>query len=310
MIFLQPHASIFAETKWKACDLMGSPDDCERIANGAPESPDTWIEEWMDATIPNDNTEKLGVDVGANMGLVSLRLLQKGITRLVSVEPQPDLCCAAKRTAEYNRYGDNSLFMCGGLSPEDQLPNATLQLSGGLWRSGSKFDSLGFWKQHGLPSVVPLFSFADVFLHQPPQHYTFIKLDTDSLDCLLLRRLVDEQRAGRLSFDTVTLETLFRPLCSDNELFSQLLADLQEDGYDIYRAPAERGGDRQVWEKWPVPVDKYAHLNDAHVILPTTTLFKFKKFTLETWRKIFKGWRRQFQVTASKIPLPHLEQPM
>ena len=66
--------------------------------------------------------------------------------------------------------------------------------------------------------------------------YQFVKIDTDSIDCEILRLLLEMQRHGHLSFETVTLETWAGKLCGNNVLFSALLADLQGDGYSVYRA--------------------------------------------------------------------------
>ena len=54
----------------------------------------------------------LAMDVGANLGLVTLRMLQAG-ARVIAIEPQLDLCCAASASAAFNGFTERSLFLCG-----------------------------------------------------------------------------------------------------------------------------------------------------------------------------------------------------
>jgi len=156
------HASVFLETDWGKCDLISqnsSVEPCRKIGQGHPSMPDAWLEEFMEAVLiqnpsclkRSDNVESStanprndvplpscdAVDVGANTGLVSLRLLQLGVTRLIAIEPQVDLCCAARQSAIYNGYGQRSLFLCGGLAPHDSDPDKiskTLKITDAFWR--------------------------------------------------------------------------------------------------------------------------------------------------------------------------------
>jgi hypothetical protein len=135
-------------------------------------------------------------------------------------------------------------------------------------------------------------------------HYKFIKLDTDSVDCELLRELVDRQRKGELTFGSASLEVWSGEHC-EGDHFAQLLFDLQEDGYDVYRAPSIPGS---------VPANNtYDHVrlfdcapeltyNAAR--LPSYTLLRMKKLGLDGWKSADREWTKMNQLFVSKLVLP------
>lgn len=316
-----PHASIFAETKLGSCDLLShdeSAEPCTRVEHGSPDAPDTWLEEFIETVMHrnpgcqphNSENKELPscnvVDVGSNLGLVSMRLLQMGATRLISVEPQADLCCAGRQSAIYNGYGPRSLFLCGGITDDNQT-NATLKISDSFYRlHDSKFRAEHFIKSHGLPNEVPLYPLDRVFLPRSEnkfEQYAFVKLDTDSFDCDLLRSLWDHQRRGVLSMDAISLET-WTGLCNNNEQFSQLLFDIQQDGYTIYRAEAamKSTGSETIYQQYDL-YDSHPDLTAQKVPLITTTLLEFKKMSLQEWQETKKDWRLKYQMGISKILL-------
>lgn len=313
-----PHASIFAETQPGKCDLLPNLQACQNIGLGMAEAPDRWLEEFINIVVPRscNKTSSLpchGVDVGSNLGLVSMRLLQAGVDQLIAIEPQSDLCCAGRASAAYNGYKDRSLFLCGGLNYQENA--SELAMSNTLWRIGGSYPVRESIVSRGLPVTVPIYPFGTVFTtitNDPePQHFDFIKIDTDSIDCELLRTLIDYQREEKLTFDTATLEIWTGKSCDDNNLFSQLLYDLQQDGYDVYRTPAEvtrifEGYDGFTKRIPPIP-DRWPQLVERSVKMPSTTLIKMKKFSLEEWKALPKEWRGKYQLALTKVSLADLE---
>eukprot|EP00037_Helgoeca_nana_P009367 m.82106 g.82106 ORF g.82106 m.82106 type:complete len:184 (-) comp19536_c0_seq1:159-710(-) len=164
---------------------------------------------------------------------------------------------------------------------------------------------LQYIKQLGhFPKVVPLFPL-DHILGHAKNAITFAKIDTDSIDCDILREMVDRQRRGEFSFDAASLEVWAGPVCKDNTLFSQLLADLQADGYDIYRAPAAYGNTpNTLTTRLPATVE-LPELSTP-VYLRTSTLWRFKVFTLKIWLAIDKKVLARSQMGVSKVRWPEI----
>jgi hypothetical protein len=78
----------------------------------------------------------LCVDAGANVGLVSLQLLQLGCSTL-AIEPQTDLAAAARASARYNGWADRYELLNGGVTLASE--GGTLKLgSVQLYRYGGK----------------------------------------------------------------------------------------------------------------------------------------------------------------------------
>jgi len=276
------------------------------MADGHPAFPDNWIVEFIDATMSNNygSVPFLALDIGSNLGLVSLRLLQKG-AHLIAVEPQVDLCCAGLASAIYNGFGGKTLQLCGGASVGKIEPDAMLHVPDHAYRYGAEAGyAAKSLDAHGLPHDSPLYPL-DTILDLTPMmgsHFAFIKIDTDSIDCLILRQLLDRQRNMDLSFNSAALEVWAGPHCDSNEQFSQLLFDLQEDGYDIYRTPAVSGGESLISPPGMYPVrDDYPTLTESRVDLGQTTLLLFKRFSLDEWKEVPKLWTTQNQMAVTKV---------
>jgi FkbM family methyltransferase len=304
---------IIAEFTRGTCDVLRA-HGCERFEGGAADTPDGWILDMLEVALAGCNEEAseecFAMDVGSNLGLIALRMLQAG-SHVVAAEPQSDLCCAAHHTAAFNDFGDRAIFLPSGIAVSTVDADAMIDVALSAYRYGKSTDGSAalsaesFMRKHGAPLTgMPLHKL-ETALGPRGIHYQFIKLDTDSVDCDLLRELVDRQRNGELTFGTVSLEVWAGKHCTENGSFGQLLFDVQSDGYDIYRTPAT---------SYTVPaVNPYSYtrmydtapkLTRSAVKLPTTTLLRMRKLSLAEWTAAPKNWAKGDQLLVSKLELP------
>ena len=173
------------------------------------------------------------IDIGSNLGLISLRMLQSG-ARLTAVEPQTTSVPHAP--AQYNGFGQPR-FICAGAGVSDSVSEGdVLSVKSNAYRYGGGTRDLSqMYTRLGLPRSVPLVKLNSILgargtlpLHQD-RH--------GPVDCDLLRELLNRQRKGLLSFESVSLEVWTGSHCEGLK-FAQLLAELQQDGYDLCRTPA------------------------------------------------------------------------
>ena len=145
------------------------------------------------------------IDVGLNLGLITVRLLQTGAT-VTAFEPQIDLCCASNATARYNKLSGNLRQHCGGVGPngvrENSVVPSSALSSSPKWRYGAGNAVVERFHSLGLPTKVPLFDLADIVTRGI--EYELIRLDTDSVDCDLLGSLMTMQRRGQVRFRSVS----------------------------------------------------------------------------------------------------------
>jgi FkbM family methyltransferase len=159
-------------------------------------------------------------DIGGNVGLMTYTMLALG-SQVVTVEPQHDLCNVIKRTAALNGWDSRSQVICGGVDVHPVQQSLSLDMKhvfriGGSTRSGT--------------IEVPV---QDIMQILPSGHYDFIKIDTDSIDCPLLGKLVAEIFQGHWSVDSMILET-WEGNCKGGVL-AELVHRLQQLNYTVYR---------------------------------------------------------------------------
>jgi len=167
----------------------------------------------------------------------------------------------------------------------------------GTWKDGKAtgpWDVYSNFTRLGLPLKVPLYPLADIIpwrtrtasvLRQKPlgHHYTFIKIDTDSIDCDILRYFVDLTQRGVLTFTAATLE--MSGFCATSQgLVEQrrLFADLQGLGYHLYRADAhylQKDGLAADFDRHPTLTQEVTHL-------PSAAILRFKNMSHEAWNRI------------------------
>lgn len=298
-------APVHMELRRGTCDLLLDA-GCDRIEGGAIDSPDAWLLDVMEVILSDCNHSAVTcntLDIGSNLGLVSLRMLQSG-ARLTAVEPQTDLCCASSASAQQNNFGQRSRFLCAGVGVSGSVSEGdVLSVSPNNYRYGLHAHAKGkisqMYTRLSLPRSVPLLKLSSI-VGPRGTHYRFIKIDTDSVDCDLLRELLDRQRKGLLSFETVSLEVWTSAHCKGAK-FARLLSDLQQDGYDLYRTPASTDNAPMTnTYEFQATRDNFPELTQNDVRLQTTSLLRFKKFTAAQWLAVPAAWTKQYQLLVSK----------
>lgn len=293
------------ELRRGTCDLLLD-SGCDRIESGARDSPDAFLLDVMEAILSDCNHSAVTcntIDIGSNLGLISLRILQSGAL-LTAVEPQTDLCCASRASAQQNNFGQRSRFLCAGVGVSGSVSEGdVLSVSPKNYRYGLHAHSKGkisqMYTRLSLPRSVPLLKLSSI-VGPRGTHYRFIKIDTDSVDCDLLRELLDRQRKGLLSFETVSLEVWTSAHCKGAK-FARLLSDLQQDGYDLYRTPASTDNAPMTnTYEFQATRDNFPELTQNDVRLQTTSLLRFKKFTAAQWLAVPAAWTGQYQLLVSK----------
>jgi FkbM family methyltransferase len=181
------------------------------------------------------------VDVGSNMGTHTLALLQLGV-RVVSIEPQTDLCVSSRIAAQIAGYSHRSHIICGGLSMSRASNfNERLEVGPKNHRYGADTSLLPYKL-----GPVPLYALERLVSTQRKVH--FLKIDTDSIDCLVLQQALDLMEEGRTEFDAIILET-WDTSCTNQNLIGQQILKLVRSGYTLFRTLVfERSWDDHKWE--------------------------------------------------------------
>jgi FkbM family methyltransferase len=175
----------------------------------------------------------LTLDIGSNFGLHALAALRLG-ARVVGVEPQTDLCVAARASAAANGWAARSLFLCGGVAAAADAPrDARLTLGAELYR----YQGPRSVPHYALPASVPLYTLAHLVDGFPAgAFFRLVKIDTDSIDCAVLGQVVALVQAGRIAVGAFFLESW------DHSCRANGAADLaaflwwaHTSGYTVYR---------------------------------------------------------------------------
>lgn len=284
---------IIVESVPNSCNLLHSPKGCEMISERSENAPDSWIQLVLAMNLQQCHSRPCEtMDIGSNLGLLTYRMLQAG-AYVTAIEPQTDLCQATRETIAYNGYSAQSMVLCGALGI-DSAPNSTFTLSGSLYRYHGMTDIAKRFADWNLPLDVPVYNLNSLLrFRSRPVHYDFIKVDTDSIDCSILRYLIDAQRKDLIRFQTITMEVSCCPMGNAKALdqFAQLMADLQEDGYSLYRPGV------QYQEFIPEHTDSKV---DTVIGVP---FFKFKEKTYEQWRApglVDGDWKRKYHLYVTK----------
>ena len=208
--------------------------DPEMLPGAATWGPDTHIRDLINSVMlpcalrfrPDDC---IAVDIGANFGLHALAMLQLG-ARVIAVEPQTDLCVAARLSAAANGWAARSVFLCGGVAAfADSPADARLGLGDGLHR----YHGPRTVPQYTQPMSVPLYSVAHLIAGLPQGAFIrFAKIDTDSIDCHVLGQYIDLVKAGRISVGAFVFESWDS---SCRETAAGHLWWLHTNGYTVYR---------------------------------------------------------------------------
>jgi hypothetical protein len=281
-------AGIFAETRRGTCNLFHDRSSCSKFQNEESDSPDFWIQHVVSRALHGCRTKPcFAIDFGSNLGLHAMRMLQHGAF-VLGVEPQADLSCASQASFRANGFADRANFVIGGIS---HIPTNEKLTSTDQYRYGGTINVTSLYSKLGveLPTSVPIYALRDILpLNAGLKNYKFVKIDTDSLDCDLVREFLNLKDEKLLTFQSASFETWAGPGCADPS-FSELLERLQKDGYNIYRA---RNDAR----------DDFEDLTELAVTpAPGITLFMFGSMNLDEWLAIPKEWAGQYQMFISNI---------
>lgn len=167
------------------------------------------------------------IDVGSNVGAHTMVMLLLG-ARVVAIEPQTDFCVASRLSAAAAGYANRSHIVCGGLAPS---------------RSTPRTDKLGLdtnnWRYEGKISDMPyrLEPVALVSLERLVSHHLkvdMLKIDTDSIDCLVLQQAMDMMESRGVQIKAMLLES-WDNSCTNKNLIGHQILKLSRLGYNIYR---------------------------------------------------------------------------
>ena len=206
-----PHVRDILATILLKCSIRGNPDDC------------------------------FAIDVGSNMGTHTLAMLQLG-ARVVAIEPQTDLCVASRIAAAYSGFANRCYIICGGVSSTRiRDPSARLSVGSKNHRYGADASKLPYKLD-----PVPLYSLEQLVSTQKKVH--FLKIDTDSIDCLVLQQALDLMKEGRIEIDAIILES-WDGTCSHQNLIGNQILYLVRNGYTMHRTLVfERSWDDNRWD--------------------------------------------------------------
>ena len=143
-----------------------------KIETGESDAPDAWIQLVLAHILRNcEHSSCLSVDLGSNLGLLSMRMLQHG-SRVIAVEPQADLSCAAEISSVQNGFKQSVHFIRGGVYHErsNRLLSAAQQYRyGGTINVSELYNHL----EISLPTEVPIFYIGDIVKNRYPPRVQF-----------------------------------------------------------------------------------------------------------------------------------------
>lgn len=167
------------------------------------------------------------VDVGSNVGAHTLVMLQLG-ARVVAIEPQMDFCIATRTAAAASGWENRSHVVCGGLAGhQTDSQDAMLPVDATNWRYEGKLSEMPY-KLDAVPLV------ALDRLIRSHSAVDFLKIDTDSIDCLVLQQAIDLMDSRGLKIRGMMLET-WDGSCKNSNLIGKQMLKLAKMGYSIYR---------------------------------------------------------------------------
>lgn len=279
----------FAAGVHTECDLLHN--NCKEIQQGNAKAPDRWLVNFIEVTMKKC-TGCLSFDFGSNLGLVSLSLLSMG-SSVVSIEPQLDLCCASRVSSSMT---DKHISYCGGVKTSSQTPTyLEISVQSPGFRDGwapTSQEMHVLFKSLGLPDLykVPLINMREIIdkgIQSFGNNIEMVKIDTDSIDCTLVREILDSSTP----FSSITFETWSNDECAERSNFVRLLRDLQQNGYEIYHTPAQQDAYSPKYiHKQMSLVANIIYLKDSRLwqLLPVKAMSKNEQLLLHNLRNVYQ----------------------
>lgn len=172
------------------------------------------------------------IDIGANFGFLTLSMLHLN-TRVVSVEPQLDLCASLMASVQRGGLAHRSTIRCGAVASSSNLQQGTSWLPNfnfsETYRYDGKVAAPFSYSQYGLEKGVPVVKLDELL---PPAGTTIqmLKIDTDSIDCdILWQQLLPRLQRSEVDVRNICFESSG---CSD---LSTPLHEYQKLGFTVFR---------------------------------------------------------------------------
>lgn len=215
---------------------------CDEMVRGASTwGPDTHIRDVINSImlpcalrwLPNDC---LALDIGSNFGLHTLGMLQLG-ARVISVEPQTDLCVASRLSIEANGWAARSVVLCGGVAAAgDAAIDAQLNISSiSNLMPPHRYQGPIAVPHYKNPVSVPLYTINRLLADLPQRtFFRLVKIDTDTIDCSVLAQVLDAVDQEKMTVGAFIFES-WDMSCRAETATGRLLVRLRRAGFVIYR---------------------------------------------------------------------------
>jgi FkbM family methyltransferase len=169
------------------------------------------------------------IDVGSNVGAHTMVMLELG-ARVVSIEPQQDLCVATRFSASALGYASRSRVICGGVAPNKSTPRNTLFMV----KNGHRYNGFDPFTTSFPYTIGPVPMIALERLVGTKSRVDFLKIDTDSFDCATLEQAIHMMSSHGVVFRAFLLET-WDDSCLGGNLIGHQILKLARMGYSVYR---------------------------------------------------------------------------
>ena len=145
----------------------------------------------LPCSLQSQRHDCFAIDVGSNFGAHTLHMLELG-ARVVSIEPQIDLCVASRISASALGYANRSHVVCGGMAQSENTPRtSTLNINKDtfLWRYYGDVPHGTEKYGYSIDGDLPLVSLPRLVATKTK--VDFLKIDTDSIDCDVLQQAIN-----------------------------------------------------------------------------------------------------------------------
>ena len=234
--FPLPEIRAIVDLKDGTC-LLGR---CGEMRSGAATwGPDTHIRDLINSIMLTcafrwEPDDCLALDIGSNFGLHTFGMLQLG-ARVISIEPQTDLCVASRLSIQANGWSTRSIVVCGGIAAAgNQTADTKLNISNTNPLPLHRYQGPRFVPQYNNPPLVPMYRINQLIFNLPLRTtFRLVKIDTDSIDCAVANQILDAVDKEKIIVGAFIFES-WDMTCRGTET-GRLLVRLRRLGFHIYR---------------------------------------------------------------------------
>ena len=229
------------------------------------------------------------VDIGANMGTMTMAMLQMKST-VFAVEPQADLCASTRATVACSGLAARATVHCAAIASSADKASGKAEIvldTSQLFRFGQPVARR--------QTTVPLLRLEEVV---PPGAYRVIKVDTDAIDCDILAQLARMIQAGSHDVSSMVFESNSCSLQAGD-----VLHELQGMGYTVYRTLLwERTFDGTGGQASPLGIDRVpAYAVERFDLRYNRYLWELKPMSRAEWRTLAGSKVWQYLVTRDSM---------